>query len=186
MLKIRITGNKTCCEQKGSVFMEIKEFSVREVNIALDPSWTPTNLQVIFKKIDETRFRVCGIRYRFGGDSVQKLYGIFDYVINISGAPADRTDNILKRDYPGGIEEVKETFGSEANYVIADSWIPYIVPLNPYEVEEEYISEDEALRAMQEYIKTELNGEQPEFEKHKQIPSCLMRCINTSKLKENE
>lgn len=90
--------------------MEIKEFSVREVNIALDPSWTPTNLQVIFKKIDETRFRVCGIRYRFGGDPVQKLYGIFDYDINISGAPIDRTDNILKQYYPGGIEEVKETF----------------------------------------------------------------------------
>ena len=75
--------------------MEIKEFSVREVNIALDPSWTPTNLQVIFKKIDETRFRVCGIRYRFGGDPVQKLYGIFDYDINISGAPIDRTDNSI-------------------------------------------------------------------------------------------
>lgn len=160
--------------------MERKEFTVREVNIALIPSWTPTNLQVIFEKLDETRFRVCGIRYRFGGDPVQKLYGIFDYVINISGAPVDRTDNILKRYYPGGIEEVKKTFGSEANYVIADSWIPYIVPLDPYEIEEEYTSEDEALRAMQEYIKTELNGEQPEFEKHKQIPSCLMRCINSS------
>ena len=136
--------------------MEQKEFTVREINIALDPSWTPTNLQVIFKKIDETRFRVCGIRYRFGGDPVQKLYGIFDYDINISGAPIDRTDNILKQYYPGGIEEVKETFGSEANYVIADSWIPYIVPLDPYEIEEEYTSEDEALRAMQEYIKSEL------------------------------
>lgn len=157
--------------------MEIKEFSVREVNIALDPSWTPTNLQVIFKKIDETRFRVCGIRYRFGGDPVQKLYGIFDYDINISGAPIDRTDNILKQYYHGGIEEVKETFGSEANYVIADSWIPYIVPLDPYEIEEEYISEDEALRAMQEYIKSELNGEQPEFEKHRQCPSSMIRSI---------
>jgi hypothetical protein len=157
--------------------MEIKEFSVREVNIALDPSWTPTNLQVIFKKIDETRFRVCGIRYRFGGDPVQKLYGIFDYDINISGAPIDRTDNILKQYYPGGIEEVKETFGSEANYVIADSWIPYIVPLDPYEIEEEYTSEDEALRAMQEYIKSELNGEQPEFEKYRQCPSRMMRAI---------
>ena len=142
--------------------MEIKEFSVREVNIALDPSWTPTNLQVIFKKIDETRFR---------------LYGIFDYDINISGAPIDRTDNILKQYYPGGIEEVKETFGSEANYVIADSWIPYIVPLDPYEIEEEYTSEDEALRAMQEYIKSELNGEQPEFEKHRQCPSSMIRSI---------
>ena len=157
--------------------MEIKEFSVREVNIALDPSWTPTNLQVIFKKIDETRFRVCGIRYRFSGDPVQKLYGIFDYDINISGAPIDRTDNILKQYYPGGIEEVKETLGSEANYVIADSWIPYIVPLDPYEIEEEYTSEDEALRAMQEYIKSELNGEQPEFEKHRQCPSSMIRSI---------
>lgn len=157
--------------------MKRKEFIVREINIALDPSWTPTNLQVIFKKIDETKFRVCGIRYRFGGEPVQKLYGIFDYVINISGAQVDRTDNILKQYYPGGIEEVKKTFGSEANYVIADSWIPYIVPLNPYEVEEEYTSEDEVLRAMQEYIKTELNGEQPEFEKHRQCPSSMMRAI---------
>jgi hypothetical protein len=156
MLKIRITGNKNMLQTERINSMEQKEFTVREINIALDPSWTPTNLQVIFKKIDETRFRVCGIRYRFGGDPVQKLYGIFDYDINISGAPIDRTDNILKQYYPGGIEEVKETFGSEANYVIADSWIPYIVPLDPYEIEEEYTSEDEALRAMQEYIKSEL------------------------------
>ena len=64
--------------------MKRKEFTGREINIALDPSWTPTNLQVIFKKIDETRFRVCGIRYRFGGDPVQKLYGIFDYSIIVT------------------------------------------------------------------------------------------------------
>lgn len=38
----------------------------------------------------------------------------FDYDINISGAPIDRTDNILKQYYPGGIDEVKVTFGSEA------------------------------------------------------------------------
>lgn len=61
--------------------------------------------------------------------------------------------------------------------MIADSWIPYIVPLNPYEIEEEYTSEDEVLRAMQEYIKTELNGEQPEFEKHRQCSSSMMRAI---------
>lgn len=61
--------------------MEIKEFSVREVNIALDPSWTPTNLQVIFKRSMKPGFEFVG----FGIDLVGILYRNFmGFLIMIS------------------------------------------------------------------------------------------------------
>lgn len=110
--------------------------------------WTDGDLQCCIKKENDTCFVYAEVRY-IGSDE----YVFCASKIDISTYSKEQLEEFVTSWYPGGISEVQETYKDKANQIIAECIFESLAESEmDYSSEKIYETEDEAAKALEQYV----------------------------------